>query len=411
MGRACKWRSRWVLTVAVSSFALGGFPGPAAGADAPDPAALTGAADPPGAVAPAPAPAPAAPEPVAPAPRMTPSAPAETVAEMSAYEPASRGVRTATTRPAHHRPTSSAPSVRSGRAQTAIHGAHYEIPHAPGEPVRHLHFPHCTIRGGPRADTIHGTKGDDVICGGGGNDVIHGDGGNDSIRGGPGDDTVDGGPGNDDVRGEGGQDIVNGGAGDDIVDGDGPPVPFPNGREGFFTGPPLRRDSISCGDGEDRYSLDPRDVVAADCERFFVIERALSVTAGGTPGGGAAPVDAPASAAGSILGLRREIAEGMRHLVGVTVRDLVLRNGTIKLVLDCNAGSVGWPARARLVGGGQAKLANAKFKCVDLTPVTVELRPTRRLGRVLAKRDEIRARLVVRIHGRTERARVTIRPA
>jgi hypothetical protein len=421
-----KGRLRLVLTGVVVSLALCGLPGTSAAADIPEATSQASAMEPPVAASPAPEPAsasdvpavaePAGGETAPPAPTMTaaPAGSPPAAAAASASEPASPAAASAEARPAHHAPSSRVPSAHGGRAQAASRGSRLETAqHSIDEPQSHTEFPHCTIRGGPGDDTLHGGPGNDIICGGGGNDVIHGGGGNDSIRGGPGDDTLDGGPGNDDVRGEGGRDVVNGGAGDDVLDGDSPPVPLPNGQEGVqFL--PERRDQISCGEGDDAYAFDSKDQVAADCEHGFFVSRNSPAGAVDTTIGAARPApNTPTTAASSILDLRRANAAGMRQLVAVAERDLVLEGGVIKLVLGCNSGSVGWPAQVKLVGAGRGhgKLATAKFSCVALAPITVELRPSRRLSHLLAKGKEVQARLVVQIHGRKVRAQVTISPA
>jgi hypothetical protein len=421
---AGKWRLRLVLTAVACGFAVAGLSGSAAAAEVPEASSVAPAAQAPADAAqpsPDPAIAPADPPPAEPDAIEAPSAPStsrtESVQPADRYDSGTPEAEPAPW-PSDRGASASRPHARGGRAQAASHGPRLGgAQNTAPEPPSHSEFPPCTIRGSRGDDTIHGTPGDDVICGGDGDDTIHGRGGNDSIRGGHGNDTVDGGPGNDDVRGERGEDVVNGGAGDDVVDGDGPPVLVrrPNGLEGSID-PPDARDRISCGEGDDEYALgaNDRDEVAADCETPFEEAPRILPAMSGAPAGAAGPADAPTSAAGRILALRREIAEGMRHLVTVMERNLSFAEGTIKVVFDCNAGSAGWPARVKLTGPGHShgKLASGKFKCVDdLTPVTVELDPSPRLEKLLANGDEVHARLIVRIRDRTVRAPVTITSA
>lgn len=174
-------------------------------------------------------------------------------------------------------------------------------------------------------DTLRGTNGEDNLLGKGGNDVLYGLAGRDNLLGGDGKDWVlggnerstkagdknlVGGPGNDGiiagdgsdnalggtgndlvwgttgsdrVTGEEGSDLLDGWWGSDVVVGGADPDwlydgPFRDtsrdtlsggeGNDKFWVdnGPP-RRDIVSCGSGFDRVAADPKDLVAADCEK------------------------------------------------------------------------------------------------------------------------------------------------
>ncbi len=142
----------------------------------------------------------------------------------------------------------------------------------------------CGAAGTARADTLRGTAGADRICGLGGSDRISGLGGNDILFGdqcgragapaiagaaasGDGNDTLSGGPGNDTLSGGGGNDTLSGDSGNDTLVGGagtnryaaGPGADVVNARNG-------RRETVDCGAGRDRATLDSRDI-AKGCER------------------------------------------------------------------------------------------------------------------------------------------------
>ena len=130
--------------------------------------------------------------------------------------------------------------------------------------------------GGPRGDTLMGTKGPDKLLGRGSSDWIDGRGGKDVIRGGPGGDNVlspaigelDGGGG-------GGADDISGGTGaDDLSDGPmgDAAVDSLRGNRGddflHSANRPAARDIVDCGAGRDDFAaVDRRDEVRDNCER------------------------------------------------------------------------------------------------------------------------------------------------
>lgn len=112
--------------------------------------------------------------------------------------------------------------------------------------------PTDTVSGTPpnvKGRHIVGTSKADYLAGGGHDDWIEGLGGNDTILGGAGDDKLYGGAGNDIITGGSGADSVYGGAGSDTI----------NVADG-------ERDHVDCGDGNDRVTVDPYDIVAKNCE-------------------------------------------------------------------------------------------------------------------------------------------------
>jgi hypothetical protein len=108
------------------------------------------------------------------------------------------------------------------------------------------------LRGGPGNDRLFGGAGNDVLVGGPGADRLTGDEGADTLQGGRGADHIFGGPGADVVNGGIGSDRINLGSGDDRV----------SARD-------RRTDTIRCGPGRDRVTVDRFDVVTRDCELVF----------------------------------------------------------------------------------------------------------------------------------------------
>lgn len=421
MGVAGKWSRELVLTVVVAALAVGVVPSSAAAAEAPPAVSAEQPAQP--VMEPAPAVV-AASAPVAEqsAPMAESSSPpaeqsapvADSGGPVTMQEVARPSAPTATDEPAaaraapqpSARPGRAAPMARPGRVQEAHHGARVGTAQSTGsEPDSSDHVPACTQTGTAGDDTIDGTAGDDVICGGDGNDVIHGGGGDDVIDGGGGDDQIFGGPGNDTINGgegsdtidgQGGDDVLDAGAGDDFVNGE-----DPSGNSG--------KDQISCGDGRDEYVSSAEDTVAVDCE---------SRPPGGDvnthiqSGGGA---NDPARVGSALALVGPALAEARRHPVAVTQRNLVVEKGQnnkrmIRFALVCKAGSERQIGHVTLTatGRGRTKLATATFRCDQVGPMVVTLRPTRALERLLQDHDAVDARVRIRIRHRTVLARVTI---
>jgi Ca2+-binding RTX toxin-like protein len=114
------------------------------------------------------------------------------------------------------------------------------------------------LGGGVGSDRLYGDRCPGGSGGGSGNDRIEGGAGRDSLNGGGGNDQMDGGPGNDRLEGGRGKDALDAGGGanrysagpgDDSIDA-------ANGR----------RDTVSCGAGQDRARVDQRDDLRG-CER------------------------------------------------------------------------------------------------------------------------------------------------
>jgi RTX calcium-binding nonapeptide repeat (4 copies) len=112
------------------------------------------------------------------------------------------------------------------------------------------------------ANHLDGSSGSDEIRGGGGNDVVLGDAQNDRLFGEDGDD---------EVNGQSDDDLVDGGRGTDRLRGDGDCTIFScqggfdqlMARDGFA-------DSVDCGIGGDRATVDRIDTTTADCEDIDV---------------------------------------------------------------------------------------------------------------------------------------------
>jgi Ca2+-binding RTX toxin-like protein len=105
-----------------------------------------------------------------------------------------------------------------------------------------------TAKTGDR-DRIVGLGGDDALDAGDRNDLVRGGTGDDTMNGGDGNDILTGGPVDDVITGGAGRDIIRAGSGADTI----------YAEDG-------QRDWIRCGPGEDKYTADRFDRVAADCE-------------------------------------------------------------------------------------------------------------------------------------------------
>lgn len=101
-------------------------------------------------------------------------------------------------------------------------------------------------------DRLRGDDGDDTLSGGSGGDVLIGDDGDDVLNGGSGKDRLVGGSGNDRLTGGRQRDKISGGPGNDRI----------SARDGST-------DSVNCGSGFDRATVDREDYVTRNCERVL----------------------------------------------------------------------------------------------------------------------------------------------
>jgi Ca2+-binding RTX toxin-like protein len=121
--------------------------------------------------------------------------------------------------------------------------------------------------GGAGDDLLQGGAVGDRLTGRGGGDALLGAAGDDCLAGGPGDDFLSGGAGNDNLRGNGGSDILSGGPGADVISA-GSGTNTVNGGKGAdrIAAANRVRETIRCGGGRDRATVDRRDRVKG-CER------------------------------------------------------------------------------------------------------------------------------------------------
>ena len=136
-------------------------------------------------------------------------------------------------------------------------------------------------------DTLLGGKGKDVVVGGtkpgagfGGRDA-YASGGDKTLLGGAGNDWVNGGRGSDDVLGRAGNDVVVDGpdrefSTDNVFAGEGNDLVAARNK-------PAHKDLVVCGDGFDRVLADPKDEVAADCERVADTQAEVNALFGSIP--------------------------------------------------------------------------------------------------------------------------------
>ena len=123
------------------------------------------------------------------------------------------------------------------------------------------------IDGAAGADALVGRSGDDCLIGGPGNDWLNGADGNDDMRGDSGEDFLLGGRGNDIMVGGNGDDRLAGGDGNDVLSGGGGSNHIVGGsgadRINVKNG---RKDTVDCGGGRDRASIDLRRDKTRGCE-------------------------------------------------------------------------------------------------------------------------------------------------
>jgi Ca2+-binding RTX toxin-like protein len=105
------------------------------------------------------------------------------------------------------------------------------------------------VVGGSGPDLLTGEDGANTLSGGAGADHLNGLGGDDTLNGGTGADTLAGGSGDEHIIGGPNPDKITGGTGDDTI----------NAQDGA-------KDTIDCGTGNDRVTVDAIDVVSSNCE-------------------------------------------------------------------------------------------------------------------------------------------------
>jgi Ca2+-binding RTX toxin-like protein len=106
-----------------------------------------------------------------------------------------------------------------------------------------------TVIGGSGGDVLTGEDGANALFGGAGADQLKGLGGDDNLNGGAGADVVTGASGDDVLTGGPNPDKITGASGDDVI----------NAKDSS-------KDTIDCGTGNDRVTVDAIDVVSSNCE-------------------------------------------------------------------------------------------------------------------------------------------------
>jgi Ca2+-binding RTX toxin-like protein len=106
------------------------------------------------------------------------------------------------------------------------------------------------VLGSSRGDVLTGEDGANALSGGAGADQLSGLGGDDTLNGGTGADQLTGGSGDEAINGGPNPDQISGGSGDDSIDA----------KDGA-------KDTIGCGTGKDRVTVDAIDVVSSNCEQ------------------------------------------------------------------------------------------------------------------------------------------------
>jgi Ca2+-binding RTX toxin-like protein len=238
-----------------------------------------------------------------------------------------------------------------------------------------------TFAGGPGDDDFFVRSsmdgGDSTVTGGAGNDKLKG---HDHVE------TIDGGPGNDVVEGGYNNDVLTGGPGRDTIFGDSTTdtcnflsckIPFGNdvidARDGEL-------DTIDCGPGEDRATVDAIDVVA-NCEQ---VDKA---------GGGAGP--GPNGTDAQLNGPKRYTRKQLKK--GIAVAWDCAAACTVKLTLTADK-KTARTLRTKLIASGKGSTATAgkvKFRA----KITKKAR--KRIGRLRKGRATVT--LAVRQGGATQR--------
>jgi hypothetical protein len=157
-------------------------------------------------------------------------------------------------------PPTGAPSADQGAARIVIDG----VP----EPKAPLEACAISQHGTEAAETLHGTSGGDDIFGHGGGDSIATGRSGDCVHAGGDDDTVTGGRGPDTIIAAGGHDVLRGGRGRDKISAEGGNHEIHGGRGADrIRSRDGKRDTVSCGAGNDVAWVDPSDRVARNCEK------------------------------------------------------------------------------------------------------------------------------------------------
>ena len=118
------------------------------------------------------------------------------------------------------------------------------------------------------ADRLSGSDLGQDLYGNGGNDTIDGLGGDDLLNGGTGDDIIRGGDGDDAVQGSAGGDFIDGGPGRDLFEGDNECTALPcTGGADQILARDNEEDTVNCGVGADRATVDLLDIVATDSQQ------------------------------------------------------------------------------------------------------------------------------------------------
>jgi hypothetical protein len=198
-----------------------------------------------------------------------------------------------------------------------------------------------TFAGGPGDDDFFVRSnldgGDSTVTGGAGNDKLKGHDHVETIDGGPGDDRVEGGYNNDVLTGGPGKDTIFGDSTTDTCNFLSCKIPFGNdviyARDGEV-------DTIDCGPGEDRATVDAIDVVA-NCEQVD---------------GGSGPGPAPQGGDGKLNGPKSYTRKALKK--GIAVAWDCTAACTVKLTLTADkktAKALG----TKLVASGKGSIARA----------------------------------------------------
>ncbi len=225
------------------------------------------------------------------------------------------------------------------------------------------------------ADTLIGDDLGQDLYGNGGDDTIDGRGGDDLLNGGTGEDTIRGGAGNDTLQGSAGGDFLDGGPGQDFFEGDNECTSLPcTGGADQIMARDDEQDTINCGVGADRATVDLLDIVAIDSQQGCEsIDRAALPA---TTAPGAAPGIAALAPTMSIRGSR-----GLRALLlkGILVE--------VKCPAACRI-------RGRLILGNKV-VAGARRTRIAAATTRLRIKTNKGGRRRLKHRTKVRMTLVI----------------